>query len=138
MPHDLIFIPVILQVLLTIILYIKLAGAKKKALAAGEVDLKRRGVYDDAWPVSVLKINNCIRSQFEVPVLFYTLIGTLWVLGGINDGTQIIAWIYILSRYAHAYIHTGSNRMPHRLRFFMVGVFAVIALMLKAVYAIAL
>jgi len=131
-----IFLPVILQILLTVALYFALAAAKKKAIAAGDVDQKRRGLYDDAWPVSVIKINNCIRNQFEVPVLFYTLIGMLWALSAISLFVHSLAWIYILSRAAHAYIQTGSNRVPLRLRFFSIGVLAVMTLALTALYTV--
>ena len=40
-----------------------------EALAHGEVDLARRGLTTTLWPESVVKINNNIRNQFEVPVL---------------------------------------------------------------------
>ena len=134
MSKDLIFLPVLIQVLLTIKQYILLLIAKKKAVAAGEVDLERRGLYDDAWPVSVIKINNSIRSQYEIPVLFYVLVGILWALDAIGPIAHALAWVFVLSRFAHAYIHTGSNFVPHRLRFFSLGVFSVILLALLAIY----
>ncbi|MCE3286031.1 MAG: hypothetical protein K0R70_2287, partial [Steroidobacteraceae bacterium] len=64
-------LPVCAQVLLTLAVYVLLSVAKARALAQGEVNVARRGLYDDAWPESVVKINNNIRNQFEVPVLFY-------------------------------------------------------------------
>lgn len=134
MSKDLIFLPVLIQVLLTIKQYILLLIAKKKAVAANEVDLKRRGLYDDAWPVSVIKINNNIRSQYEIPVLFYVVIGVLWATNSVGPLVTALAWIFVLSRFAHAYIHTGSNFVPHRLRFFSAGVFAVIVLAILAIY----
>jgi len=135
MNNGLIFLPVLLQVLLTIALYFALATAKKKAVAANEVNLERRGLYDDAWPVSVVKINNCIRNQFEVPVLFYILSGVLWALDATSWFVVAVSWVFVLSRYAHAYVQTGSNQVPQRLRFFKIGVFAVIALLGTAVYS---
>ena len=129
-----IFLPVVLQIFLTIALYFALATAKKKAVAAGDVNHERRGLYDDAWPVSVIKINNCIRNQFEVPVLFYALVGTLWMLGAISSFVHVLAWIYILSRFAHAYVQTGSNFVPLRLRFFSVGILSVSLLAFTVLY----
>jgi len=134
MNKDLILLPVLIQLLLTIKQYILLLAAKKKAVAAGEVDLERRGLYDDAWPISVVKVNNSIRSQYEIPVLFYVLIGVFWALDAVGPVVHGLAWVFVLSRVAHAYVHTGSNYVPHRLRFFSVGVFSVILLAVLALY----
>jgi len=134
MSKDLIFLPVLMQVLLTIKQYILLLIAKKKAVAAEEVDLERRGLYDDAWPVSVIKINNSIRSQYEIPVLFYIVVGILWAINAVGPIVHTLAWIFVLSRVAHAYIHTGSNFVPHRLRFFSLGIYSVILLVILAIY----
>ena len=128
MENNLIFVPVALQVALTLWLYIALAVAKSKAVKHGEVDEERRALHDDAWPDSVLKINNNIRNQFEVPVLFYVLIGALWSIGAINPYIHIAAWVFVISRVVHAVVHTGSNYVPLRRRVFMLGSFVLIGL----------
>ena len=58
MSSRLILYPVLVQVLLTMTVYILLNFAKARALRRGEVDLARRALHDDAWPDSVVKINN--------------------------------------------------------------------------------
>jgi hypothetical protein len=58
MSQQLIFIPVLIQITLTLGLYIFLGIAKSRALKLGDVNEDRRGLHDDAWPDSVLKINN--------------------------------------------------------------------------------
>jgi hypothetical protein len=68
-----ILVPVMVQIVLTMVVYVLLNVAKARALRRGEVDLARRGQHDDAWPDSVNKINNNILNQFEVPVLLYVL-----------------------------------------------------------------
>ncbi len=136
MKNSYIFIPVIIQVALTLWLYIHLTIAKLRAVKSGEVDELRRALHNDAWPDSVLQINNCIRNQFEVPVLFYVLICTLWNIGGINIYVHIAAWIFVLSRIAHAIIHTGSNYVPYRRKLFMVGCVVLIGLMFFTMYQI--
>ena len=71
--NNLIFLPVIAQIALTLYAYIALIIAKNKAVKAGEVNEERRSLYEDAWPESVQKINNNIHNQFEIPVLFYVM-----------------------------------------------------------------
>jgi len=83
--------------------------AKSRAVKLGEVNETRRPLHDEAWPYSVVKINNCIGNQFEVPILFYVLIGMLSSIEGINIYVHFAAWFFVLSRIAHAIIHTGST-----------------------------
>ena len=120
--HDnLILLPVLAQVLLTLALYVALAVAKSRATRAGEVDLGRRALHDDAWPEGVMKINNNIRNQFELPVLFYVLAVSIWQLGAAGTLAQSLAWLFVASRIIHARIHTGSNYVPARRRAFTFG-----------------
>ena len=126
MNNNLILIPVLVQVLLTIVLYISLNVVKVRAVKAGEVNEARRSLYEDAWPEYVLKLNNCIRNQFEVPVLFYVLSISLMVIEAVNYPVLILSWLFGISRVAHAYIHTGSNYVPLRRRIFTFGVIVVL------------
>lgn len=120
--------PVLVQVLLTIAMYIRLASAKKRAIAANEVDETRRALHGDAWPDYVMQINNNIRNQFEVPVLFYVLVFALLSLQQADVAAQALAWLFALSRVGHAVVHTGSNYVPLRRRIFTVGVLIVLAM----------
>ena len=136
MHNNYIFAPVIVQIALTLWLYIYLAIVKSRAVKSAEVDEARRALHDDAWPDSVLQVNNCIRNQFEVPILFYVLIGILWGLDSIDIYVHIAAWAFVLSRIFHAIIHTGTNFVPLRRNIFMVGCFVLIGLMIFAAYKI--
>ena len=136
MENNYIFVPVVIQVALTLWLYIYLAIAKSQAVKLGEVNEGRRALHDDAWPDRVLQINNCIRNQFEVPVLFYVLIGILWSIEGINIYVHIAAYVFVLSRIGHAVIHTGSNYVPLRRKLFMTGCCILIGMTVFSVFKI--
>ena len=129
MDKDLIFFPVIAQIALTLYVFIALAIAKKKADSTGEVNEDRRSLYEDAWPTSVQKINNNIRNQFEIPVLFYVLCVVLWACNGVDIFSLIAAWIFVVSRCMHVYVHTGSNFVPLRRKLYMFGFVMIIILM---------
>ena len=128
MSRDPIFVPVLVQVALTLGVYVALIKAKLRAKAAGQVELARAAIDDTAWPESVRKINNNIRNQFEVPVLFYVLAGALWALDAVHEVALIVAWLFVLSRVVHAWIHIGSNYVPARRRMFTFGWLAVLAM----------
>jgi hypothetical protein len=136
MPPNLILLPALAQILLTIFLYGVLAVAKVRAVKGGLVDPDRRALHDDAWPDSVVKINNNIRNQFEVPVLFYVLTIILWQLNRTDVIVQSLAWLFVASRFVHAYIHTGSNVVPARRRVFMFGCVVVLAMAAIAARAV--
>ncbi len=123
-----IFAPVLVQLVLTLGLYILLARRKRLAAERQEVNEARRGIYDDAWPEYVVLVNNCIRNQFELPVLFYVLVLSLWSLNAVGAVALILASLFALSRLVHAYIQTGSNHVPTRRRVFMFGVLLVMAM----------
>ena len=122
MSAEMIFLPVLVQIILTLIVYIVLGQSKEKALERGDVDLSRRALHEDAWPESVQKINNNIRNQFETPLLFYVLTILLWALNGAGLLAQAVAWAYAISRVAHAVVHIGSNTVPVRKRLFQASI----------------
>jgi len=109
MNRDPIFAPVLVQVLLTLVVYVQLIRAKIRAMKAGRVDMARRALHDDAWPESVMKINNNIRNQFEVPVLFYVLALTLWALHAVHWAALAAAWLFVASRIVHGPFIKGTQ-----------------------------
>jgi hypothetical protein len=121
MSRDWIFVPVIVQVLMTLLIYVRLIKVKVREMRAGKVDMARRGLHEDAWPDSVLLINNDIRNQFELPVLFYVVCIVLWELHAVHALALVTAAAFVLSRIAHAYVHLTSNYIPHRRRLFTAG-----------------
>ena len=137
MNPNLIFVPVIIQILLTLFVYTRLGQVKEQAVKRGEVDQTRRALHDDAWPDYVLKVNNNIRNQFETPVLFYVLVICLWLLGAAGALAQLTALAYALLRVAHASVHLGSNIVKIRKRLFqgsVVMLFVLTGLVLLAVF----
>ena len=136
MNSTLIFLPALAQVILTLIVFIGLAIAKSKAVKAGEVDEDRRALHSDAWPESVMKFNNNIGNQFELPVLFYVLCIILWATNCTSVIVHILAWLFVVSRIAHVVIHTGSNFVPNRRKAYMLGFFILVVLALITVVSI--
>jgi len=121
MTRDWIFVPVIVQVLLTLLVYVRLINVKLRELHAGRVNRDRLPLHEDAWPESVLQVNNNIRNQFELPVLFYVMCVVLWLLDAVTALALAVAAAFALSRILHAIIHLGSNYVPNRRRAFTVG-----------------
>lgn len=134
MNRDLIFGPVLAQVALTLFVYVALIKTKIRALRAGKVDKARLALHDDAWPDDVMQINNNIRNQFELPVLFYVLCVMLWVLDAVHWVALATALVFVVSRVVHVWIHIGTNFVPARRRAFTVGWYALAVMVLLAAW----
>ncbi|MFK7974600.1 MAG: MAPEG family protein [Halioglobus sp.] len=136
MQNNFVFLPVAVQILLTVVLYARLAITRAKASQHGLVNEERRALYDDAWPDHVVQVSNCLRNQFEAPVLFYVLVISLWLVNGVNLYVHIFAWAFVLSRIVHASVHLGSNAVPLRRTVFILGGLNIVALTVFLVYSI--
>lgn len=128
--------PVLAQVLLTLIMFIILGVRKAKAVKSGKVNRKQVALNNREWPEDVLKVSNNIANQFELPVLFYVLCLVLYSLNAVAMFAIILAWLFVLSRFAHAYVHIGSNYVPMRLRLFLLGCLVVIAMLILVAWVL--
>lgn len=126
----LVLLPLLLQVLTTLVAYSLLRARKNKASASGLVNEQRRPLYDDAWPEHVIQINNNIRNQFELPVLFYVLCLVLWGIDFVGPFGLGSACLFALSRTVHLYIHASYNFVPHRRMAFTLGLGMLVLLFL--------
>ena len=134
MNRNQIFGPVLVQVLLTLTVYILLSIAKARAVKLGQVDMKRRALHEDAWPDEVRKINNNIRNQFELPILFYAVTFALWALDAVGLAALVAAWLFAASRLVHAWVHIVPNYVPVRRRSFTFGWAMVVVLAVLATW----
>ncbi len=128
MSQQLIFGPVLAQIILTLFVFILLGKRKKADVAAGTVDREKAALDNKAWSVGVVKVSNNIDNQFQTPVLFYALCITLAQLNAVTELTLGLAWFYAISRYAHMFVHTGSNNVTYRFPLFLAGVLSLIAM----------
>jgi hypothetical protein len=128
-----IFWPVIAQVFLTLLMFILLGARKASAVKAGKVNRQEAALDNRVWPANVVQVSNNIANQFEVPVLFYVLCIILNSINAAGTTAVVLAWLFVVSRYAHAFVHVGSNYVPVRMKIFMFG--CVVLLVMLAVAA---
>jgi len=129
-----IFWPVLAQVFLTLAMFIVLGARKAGAVKAGTVNRQQAALDNRVWPEGVVKVSNNIANQFEIPILFYVLCMVLYSINAAGTVAVVLAWLFVASRYAHAYVHVGSNYVPVRLRLFMIGCVVLLAMLLIAVW----
>lgn len=138
MNSSLILWPVLAQVLLTLVVIAVLGARRLNAVKTRQVNVKKAVLDNRAWPDSVLQASNNLANQFEVPVLFYVLSLILYSAEGVGLTVLVLAWVFVLSRYIHAFIHLGSNYVPARFGAFIFGCFMLLGLTCIATWELAL
>ncbi|WP_438749983.1 MAPEG family protein [Pararhizobium sp. O133] len=115
-----IFWPVIAQVMLVFCIYLLMMRRRFGAVRAGTAKAHDYKIPTIEPSPSATVARNLI-NQFELPLLFYLVCVLLYVTAGVSQAVVIIAWLFVLSRLAHAYVHVTSNRLMVRQRLFVVG-----------------
>jgi hypothetical protein len=99
-----------------------MAMVRTGSIQRGETKIRDIALRQPAWSPKATQISNCYDSQFQIPLLFYVLVILAWNTKQADLIFVVMAWIFVLSRLAHAYIHTTSNHVPTRFNIFAVGV----------------
>lgn len=137
MTSNLIFWPILVQILITVVGFMLLGIRKTKALKTDNVDVKQTALDNDAWPDYVQKVSNNIRNQFQVPVLFYVVCFMLYSLDAVTFTVLSLAWAFVISRIVHAYIHMTSNYVPARFSVFTIGFVIMVLMAIQAASTLA-
>ena len=125
--QQLLLIPVFVQVALTFGLLFRLGPARVGALKRGEVKLSDIAL-GGTWPDRITQIANAYNHQFELPVLFYVLVGLALVTDKVDIALVAGAWLFVASRLLHAQVYVTTNHVPSRFRAFVIGVFVLVAM----------
>jgi hypothetical protein len=112
---------------LVFFLYWLLSRRRYAAVRAGTIDAENFRECRVEPPESLLVHNN-LKNQFELPILFYVVSLALYVSTADNPATVALQWIFVLSRFAHSYVHITSNQLSSRRPVFLVGFFSLVAL----------
>lgn len=68
------------------------------------------------------------RNLFELPVLFYLAVVVAYVTQQTGAVVVALAWLFVVLRYLHSYIHCGYNKVMHRFQVYVLGGVALWAL----------
>jgi len=129
-----VLLPVFVQVALTFALLVWMGRARMSSVRRGETKVRDIALRQPAWPAQATQISNCYDSQFQLPLLFYVLVILAWVTRQADLVFVVTAWIFVLARLTHAYVHTTSNHVPTRFWVFAVGM--LVLLLMWIIFAI--
>jgi hypothetical protein len=102
MSVQMVLLPVFVQVGLTFVLLLWMAGARRQTLVSGETKIKNIALGQPNWPARATQIGNCYRNQFEIPVLFYVLIALALPIRHADYVIVLLSWVFVVTRLVHA------------------------------------
>jgi hypothetical protein len=123
-----ILLPLFVEVVLTFALWIWMAGLRTQNFSSGAVRPQDVALREPRWPPRTTQVANSFSNQFELPVLFYVLTILAYVTHKAGFVFVVLAWIFVIFRLLHAYVHVTSNAV--RVRGSLYGV-AALALFLN-------
>lgn len=113
--------PLFVQIVLTFVLYWWMAYLRVTAIRSRQVHPRDIALREPNWPKHVSQIGNAAHNQLETPVLFYVLTILAIITRHADLLFVVLAWIFVLARIAHAYVHVTSNRVSRRGPIFGIG-----------------
>jgi hypothetical protein len=139
MTSRLLIYPMFAMVILTVSVLFRLFRARVRAISNGEVNANYFRTYQEGVePASSAKLARQFTNLFEAPVLFYVVCLAAMVLDRGSIVMLVLAWLYVLARAVHTYVHTGGNRLRHRLAVYFASWLVLLAIWIVLVVSIAL
>jgi len=134
MTQTAILYPVFVLVLLTFLLQLWMRKERLGAIKRREVKFSDISLREQKWPPRATQIANAFHHQLELPILFYALVAFLMITSQIDTVFIVLAWLFVAARLFHAYIHTTSNKQPHRFYGYAAG--SVVLMAMWVVFAV--
>ena len=98
----------------------------------GEVRVDDIALDRNAWPARERQASNAFDNQFQLPVLF--CVGALLALYfGPTIFEVLLAWLFVVTRYVHAYVHVTDNHVVRRFAAYFAGLVILCVLWLDLV-----
>ena len=129
--------PMFAMVLFTLVIGIialktRIASVKAREISPAYFQLMQ-GKSEKPIPERVQVTTRALNNQFEVPVLFYVIATVSLALDQVTTLSIAAAWLFILSRVVHSWIHLTYNNVLHRMAAFWVGLLLVLTLWIEQV-----
>ncbi|MCV0395575.1 MAG: MAPEG family protein [Rhizobiaceae bacterium] len=117
-------------------IYVMMFLRRREAVRSGAAKVSQFRENTSEPPQSLF-VRNSLANQFELPVLFHIGCLALYATNGATFVAVIVAWIFVASRYVHAFIHVTTNRIRWRRPAFTLGFLANLVLWIMLAIRIA-
>jgi len=118
----LILYPSFAMFVLVALVFVRMARVRFGAVRSGSMDARFYRTYDDGEePAHMRVVTRNFINLFEVPVLFHVVVILTFATRLVSWPMIAAAWLYVLLRYAHSYVHLGSNDVLLRFRLYLAS-----------------
>ena len=139
MDPRLLIYPMFALVVLTSSVLVRLFRARVRAVSSGEVSATYFRTYQEGIePASSARLARHFINLFESPVLYYTCCLAAMVANLVSVSLLALAWLYVLVRLVHAFVHTGRNRLRPRIAAYLSSWLVLLAMWIVLVASVAL
>ncbi len=122
MQQSIIFYPVIALVFLTFYVLLLLGYQRVKAVKDKSIDVKFFRTYSGYdSPEKLTLISQNFDNLLALPILLYFACTISYITNNVTLPLVILAWVYVLARYLHSFIHISNNRLKFRFPVFFFG-----------------
>ncbi|AYG65281.1 MULTISPECIES: MAPEG family protein [unclassified Rhizobium] len=123
------FWPMVAHAVLVFVLYALLGWRRRVLVKAGRIQPSQfRENHAANEPAESLVVRNSLANQFELPLLFHACCIILYTTQADNLPAVILAWIFVATRYAHAFVQVTSNDLRYRSPLFTLGFVALVGM----------
>lgn len=129
-----ILLPLFVEVILTFGLLFWSAPLRTGALRSGAVRPEDIALREPNWPRQATQVANAYANQLELPVLFYVLTILAYVTHKAGIVFVVLAWIFVIFRLLHAFVHVTSNNINVRGPLF--GLSAIVLAVMWIIYIV--
>lgn len=122
MQQHIIFYPMLVMIGITFYTGFRMLLLRFKAVAHEGLNpryfLHNRG---EKLPDALTQSEQHYQNLFELPILFYLLVLSVYVTQTIDPLQIILCWLFALSRLWHSTVHLGTNNLVKRRNAFLFG-----------------
>ncbi len=122
------------QVLLRVVLLFWTGSGRVGSIRRGEVHPRDVALREPNWGKDETQVANAFHNQLELPVLFYVLTILAWITKQADLLFVVLAWVFVLLRVLHVFVHVTSNRMGPRFAAFAAS--AIVLLIMWLIYIV--
>jgi hypothetical protein len=116
-----VLLPMFVEVILTFALLFSAGALRSGDLRAGTVKPEHIALRELNWPRRTAQVSNAYDNQTELPTLFYVLTILAYFTHHAGLPFVILAWVFVVFRLLHAYVHVTSNIPNWRGALFGLG-----------------
>ena len=123
MQQQSILLPMFALVGLTFLVWVRMYHLRIGYLRNNRINPEKYKLREgfEGTPSSVMATSDNLMNRFEMPVLFYAAVLTLYVTQTVDPLFVLMAWAYVALRIIHSGIHVTYNRVIHRFSAYVIS-----------------